>query len=127
MSSINTLPTELLRLILSALADIDLPSFFTARRTCRTLQAVITDVLDISIADHGLAIHTFLTLHFSPLLDSSAAAAAEYQPSWSQPYAPYAAPPWSNSPTAREKYLRKESSWRQIPLDGPSGHLVHKL
>jgi hypothetical protein len=126
MSTLTTLPTEVLLLILSVLADTDLLSFFTARRTCRSLQAVITDILDISIEEHGLAIYALITSHFSPLVDSSAAG-AQYQPSRSQPYARYATLPWSISPTTREKYLRIEASCRKIPLAGSSGYLVHKL
>lgn len=41
---LTVLPTELLRLILSSLADVDLRSLFAARRTCKTFQALLTDI-----------------------------------------------------------------------------------
>ncbi|KAF2742155.1 hypothetical protein M011DRAFT_294193 [Sporormia fimetaria CBS 119925] len=61
------LPNEVLRLILSALADAHLPSLFTARRTCTTIDRLVTDIHEVSIAEHGLSIYAFLQSHFAPL------------------------------------------------------------
>jgi hypothetical protein len=46
MVTLIELPTELLRLVLQHLADINLCAFFTARRTCRAVQTTITDIID---------------------------------------------------------------------------------
>jgi hypothetical protein len=64
--------TEIIRIILGALADVDLRSLFTFRQTCKAFQAVVTDILNQTSADHGLAIHAVLILHFLPVLESRA-------------------------------------------------------
>jgi hypothetical protein len=45
MAFITDLPTEILRLIFIAVADINLVDLFASRRTCKAFQIVITDIL----------------------------------------------------------------------------------
>jgi hypothetical protein len=126
MVTLMELPTEILRLILGALANMDLLSLFASRRTCRAIQTISTDILDNTIANHGVAVHNLVMSQFSSVLDSRSAG-PPYQPSFELPCAPYAALPWVSNPERREKYLRMEASWRQIPLASPSGQLVHTM
>jgi hypothetical protein len=126
MVTLIEFPTEILSLILGALADIDLQSLFTARRVCKIFQIVVTDILDNTIANHGVAVHDLIMSQFSTVLDSRVAG-APYQPSAMLPCAPYAALPWFSSPEGRAKYARMEASWRQLPLSSPSGQLLHRL
>lgn len=126
MPTLIELPTELLLLIFGSLADLDLLSLFASRRTCRTIQTVVTDIISNTISGHGLAVHALLQSHFSPLLDSSTVV-AKYEPSDMEGHRPFYALPWASDPAIRAKYLREEASWRQIPLASASGHLVHRL
>jgi hypothetical protein len=125
MVALIKLPTEIMRLILGALADVDLQSLFASRRTCKAFQAIVTDILNTS-ADHIVAVHTFIVSHFSPVLDTSTAQ-LHYQPDTRHPYVPIAALPWALNPSTREKWVREEASWRQLPLISPLGNLVQRL
>jgi hypothetical protein len=57
MTALIELPTEILHLIFGALADVDLLSLFTSRATCKTIQTIITDIVDNTIANHDVAVH----------------------------------------------------------------------
>ncbi|KAF2275940.1 uncharacterized protein EI97DRAFT_474586 [Westerdykella ornata] len=128
MTTLASLPSELLHLILEWLADIDLRSLFASRRTCHAFQTLATDILENPsyLARHGVSINKFLQSHFGPILDSSAAG-EDNQPSYGQGYVPYFGLPWTVDANVRETYLRVEASWRRIPLSSPSGHIVRKL
>jgi hypothetical protein len=127
MAFITDLPTEILRLIFIAVADINLVDLFASRRTCKAFQIVITDILTKSPSILGLPIHAFLTSHFRPILDS-ASVGPEYAPAeTNHPYAPFTAMPWASDPSIRSKWIREEASWWCIPLASPSGHLVQWL
>jgi hypothetical protein len=126
MPALMDLPTEMLRLILSALADTNLIHLFASRRTCKTFQTVITDILTETPSALGLPIHNFLTTYFGPVFDS-VAAGPEYAPDIYQRWAPFAALPWAKNVERREEWDREEASWRTIPLASASGKLVQWL
>jgi hypothetical protein len=126
MVTLIQLPTELLRLILHHLADIDLCAIFTARRTCRTIQANVTDIIDKTLSKHGLIIHDFLMAQFSLLIDSSTHGYVRYR----YPHdvlAPLRDLPWALDSKIRNMYLRPNTSWQRIPLCSPSGTVIHRL
>jgi hypothetical protein len=109
MVTLLELPTESLRLIVGALAHVELLSLFTARRTCRTIHAVIIDILDNTIANHGVAVCARVMSQISTVLDSWVADES-YQPSILLPCVPNAALPWVSNPKRRAKHLRMEVS-----------------
>jgi hypothetical protein len=109
MVALTSLPSELLRLMLSALADIDLRYLFVSRQACKTFQAVITDMLTKTPSSLGLSIHAFLLLQFFPVLDSLSAD-PDLQPGYMEGHAPYNALPWALNPSTREIWIREEVS-----------------
>jgi hypothetical protein len=125
MVDLTELLTEIMRLILGALADVDLKSVLASRRTCKAFQAIVTDILNTP-ADHGIAIHAFIFTHFSSVLDTSTVQ-LQYQPDPRHPYTPFAALPWASNLSTRGKWVREEASWRQLPLVSPLGNLVQRL
>lgn len=128
MVNLLHIPTEILRLILSALFDIDVFSFFTARRTCKTFQNLITDILEISINDHGVTVDRFLEKHFLALLNSTAKRIEPiFYRSSTDCFAPLRTMPWAVNSSTREKYLRPNASWLRLPLFSESGNLVRRL
>jgi hypothetical protein len=70
MVTLIELTTEILSLMLGALADIDLLSLFTARQTCKTIQTFITNIFDETIANNGVAVHNLIVSQFSTALNS---------------------------------------------------------
>ncbi|KAF2274879.1 uncharacterized protein EI97DRAFT_468463 [Westerdykella ornata] len=127
MSLLLSIPPELLRLILSALADIDLPSLYTSRRTCRTINNIVTDILKTLSKNHAAAISSFLQSHFAPVLDSSAASPENIPIEKPRGWTPFHALPWACNRARRRRYLREEASWRKIPMVSPSGHPIQRL
>lgn len=126
MVNILDVPTEIMRSIVSALAKTDLRSSFAARRTCRTFDILLNDILDKSLPDHGPEIHTFLKTHFATLLDSSAAQPSQYRTD-TDTMAPLRALPWAANRETRQKYLQSDASWLRIPLVSESGVMVRRL
>lgn len=120
------LPVEILRLALSHLADSDIRSFLASRSTCKTFETNIKDILELDYSDHGLSIHALLVSYFYALLDSSTVKPIRYLQSLDN-LAPIRALPWTSSPETREKWLRREASWRRLPLASATGAIVRQL
>ncbi|KAF2708857.1 hypothetical protein K504DRAFT_477286 [Pleomassaria siparia CBS 279.74] len=120
------LPTELLRLTLSRLLDIDIWSFFVLRSTCKKFEANINDILEVNYSDHGLALRALLVSHFHALLDASVVGPIRYL----KPYdnlAPLRTLPWTLNADIREKWERQEASWRRLPLASAAGVIVRRF
>jgi hypothetical protein len=126
MAFLTDLPTELLRLILAAVANINLIHVFASRRTCRAFHAVITNMLTKTPSKLGLPIHTFLNTYFLPVFDSLATGPSN-QGCGTHPAAPFSAMPWAISPSTRAPWLREEASWRSLALASPSRNLIQRL
>ncbi|KAF2750974.1 hypothetical protein M011DRAFT_391897, partial [Sporormia fimetaria CBS 119925] len=126
MVSLLDLPTEIVQLIISELADLDFGAIFVARQACKTLDNIVTNILSTTYTKHGLAIHAFLKANFSPLLDSSTAKTVIYY-HHDDIFAPIRCLPWASQSSTREKWLRPEATWYRIPLVSPSGNIVRRL
>lgn len=87
---------------------------------------MIADILNLSIADHGIANHTLLAEQFSTILDSNSGGAF-YKPWYEEPCVPYATLPLVINLSRRAKFLCMDATWRQLPLGSASGQLVHTL
>ncbi|KAH7080577.1 hypothetical protein BKA63DRAFT_591187 [Paraphoma chrysanthemicola] len=126
MMRLLDLPTEVLRLTLSHLLDIDIRTFLVSRSTCKTLEANIKDILEIDFLDHGLAFHALLASHFHALFDSSAVGPIRYLIPRDN-LAPLRTLPWTSNTDIRKKWERQEASWRRLPLASPTGAIVRGL
>lgn len=118
MRYLTDMPSEILRLILEALADIHLISLFAAARTCKVFHTIITDITYKTMSSHGRSIHAFMMAHFSSILESASV------PTW---YAAFYALPWASDERVRTKYCREDASWRKIPLASANGRIIERL
>jgi hypothetical protein len=126
MVTILQLPTEIVRIILSRVADRDLLTFFSSRLTCKTFQAIITDIIDKTLHEHGSALHTTLKSQFAAILDTPTIGHVDCN-DYKDVLAPLRSLPWASNPEMRSRNLRREASWRQLPLVGPTGAITTKL
>ncbi|KAF2275941.1 uncharacterized protein EI97DRAFT_61278 [Westerdykella ornata] len=127
MATLLQLPREIVFQVLGAVADVDIRALFTVRRTCQLLHLVATHIITKDMhRRHGIAIHRFLQSHFLPIMDSSKAGAND-QPAYQDGSRPFYSLPWASDPEIRLRYLRREATWRQIPLVSSSGHLIKRM
>lgn len=113
-------------MVLGHLLDLDIYSFYVARRTCKAFNESATDILATDIANHASTLHAFAMSNFAALIDTSTIPSFRDQ-NVKDCHIPFRALPWAADAKRRAKFLHPRASWRRLPLCSASGTIVSEL